>query len=188
MFRREALEDIGERSVQVGDGSCLSLSQPVLELCEGLLDGIEIGAVGRQEEAVRAGGSNGLSNGLAFVTAEVVENDDVAGCESGDEEPFDIGQEPLAVDWSVEDAGCVDAFDPERGEEGQRPPAAVRGLADQTFAAPPPASQRRHIGLDPGLVDEHQTMRVDTSLSCPPSAAVAGDIGPVLLTGVCGFF
>ena len=188
MFRGEALEDVGDRLMQVVDGSGLCLPQPVLELCECLFDGIEIGAVGRQEEAMSAGGSNGLSYSLAFVAAEIVEDDDVSGFERRHEELLDIGEEPLAVDRSVEDARRVDAFDPERSEEGQRPPVTVRGLADQTLATPRPAPQRRHVGLDPGLVDEHQTMRVDGSLARPPSATATGDIGPVLLTGVCGFF
>lgn len=50
LFGREAFEDLRDRSVKVGDGACLCLSKPLFKFCEGLLDGIEIGTVGRQEE------------------------------------------------------------------------------------------------------------------------------------------
>jgi hypothetical protein len=55
----------------------------MFELCEGLLDRIEIGAVGRQEEQMRSLGADGVAGGPALVTSEVVENDDLALCQSG---------------------------------------------------------------------------------------------------------
>lgn len=57
----------------------------MLELGEKLLDGIEIGTVGRREEQMGPGLADGAAGGLALVAAEVVEDDDVAlgqrGCE-----------------------------------------------------------------------------------------------------------
>jgi len=50
----------------------------VLQLGEELLDRVEVGAVGRQEEHVRPGLANGAAGGLAFVAAKIVEDDDVA--------------------------------------------------------------------------------------------------------------
>jgi hypothetical protein len=44
----------------------------MFELGEDLFDGIEIGAVGRQEDEVSAFGSDDGAGGLAFVAAEVV--------------------------------------------------------------------------------------------------------------------
>jgi hypothetical protein len=49
------------------DGPFLSLPQPVLELGEELLDGIEIRLVLRQEEEPCAGSTNGAAHGLALV-------------------------------------------------------------------------------------------------------------------------
>ena len=50
----------------------------MLELGEELLDRVEVGAVGRQEEEMGAGGPDGAAGGLALVAAEIVEDDDVA--------------------------------------------------------------------------------------------------------------
>ena len=50
----------------------------MFELGEDLFDGIEVGAVGRQEDEVGAFGSDDGAGGLAFVAAEVVQDDDFA--------------------------------------------------------------------------------------------------------------
>ncbi len=90
------------------DGSSVGFAQQGLELCEDLLDRVEVGRVGRQEEELGAGGADGAADGLAFVAAEIVHDDDVAGLERRDEELLDIGAEALAVDRPVEDAGRID--------------------------------------------------------------------------------
>lgn len=184
----EAVEGVRDGLVDIAERAWLSLTEPVLELCEGLLDGIEVRAVGRQEEAVSTGVTEGLADGFGFVAAEIVEDDDIAVLEGGDQEALDVGEELLAVDRPVEEAGRVDAAEPEGGDEGECSPAAMRGLADQPLAARPPAAERRHVGLGPGLVDEYQPPRVDAGLPGPPSRPAAGDVGPVLFTGERGFF
>ena len=47
------------------DGARLGLAQEVLELGEDLLDGIEVGRVGRQEEELGACGADGSTDGSA---------------------------------------------------------------------------------------------------------------------------
>ena len=135
-----------------------------------------------------AGFADGLSDGLAFVAAEIIEHDDVAGPQGRDEELLDIGAEPLAVDGPVEDAGCVDAVDPERSEEGEGAPAAMWRLADQALPAAAPTSERSHIGLRPSLVDEDQTFGVDVGLMRLPAGASPGDVRAVLFASERGFF
>lgn len=44
-----------------------------------------------------------------------------------------------------------------------------------------PATQRRHIGFDPSLVDEHQPRDVDPALICFPSDPLTGDVGAILV-------
>ena len=73
-------------------------------------------------------------------------------------------------------------------EEGQRAPMAVRGEAAQTLALGPPSAQRRHVGLDPGLVDEDQPAWVDPALVGLPAGALEGDVRARLLGGQHGFF
>ena len=63
------------------DGSLLGLAHPVLDLGEGLLDGIEVGRVRRQIPEPGIGGADHLANGSGLVGAEIVHDDDVAGFE-----------------------------------------------------------------------------------------------------------
>ena len=89
----------------------------MLELGEELLDRVEVGAVGRQEEEMGAGGPDGAAGGLSLVAAEVVEDDDVAFGEGRPENLLDLEGEELAVDRAVDDPGCVDAIASQGGDE-----------------------------------------------------------------------
>ena len=120
--------------------------------------------------------------------AEIVHHDDVAGFEHGQELLLDIGSEALAVDGSVEDARGGEAVEPQGAEEGQGSPVALRSEAAQALAFRPPAPQRRHVGLDPGLVDEDQLARVETGLPGAPASTTQRDVSPGLLEGEQRFF
>ena len=77
---------------------------------------------------------------------------------------LDIGAEAFAVDRAVEDARRGEPVAAQGAEEGQRAPMAVRRKAAQAIALGSPSAQRRHVGLDPGLIDEDQTPRVEIGL------------------------
>ena len=76
----------------------LSLSDEMFELGEDLFDGIEVGAVGRQEKELGFGRADGGASGLAFVAAEVVQDDDIAWREGRSENLLDVEEEGFAVD------------------------------------------------------------------------------------------
>ena len=165
------------------DRSFLGPSHPVLDLGEGLLDRIEVWGVWRQVPEPGAGGLDHLANGRRLVGTEIVHDDDVARFQDGHELLFDIGAEAPAVDRSVEDARGGEPVAAQRAEEGQRAPVAVRGEAAQALALRPPAAQRRHVGLDPGLGDEDQPLRVEAGLPGSPALTPACDVGAALLNG-----
>ena len=73
-------------------------------LGECFLDGIEIGAVGREVAQGGAGGLDCLSNAVDLVGRQIVHDDDVVGSEGRNEELSDPGPEAFAVDQSIEDA------------------------------------------------------------------------------------
>ncbi len=135
-----------------------------------------------------AGGSDCLANGLTLVATEVVHDDNVAGFERGHEALLDPCGEAEAVDRSVEDAWRIDPVVPERCEEGQRAPMAERRAGDQLFPAWRPTSDRRHVRLGPGLVDEDETTRVKPILILPPLLPPPRDLRPQLLDGEQRFF
>jgi hypothetical protein len=52
---------------------------------------------------------------------------------------------------------------------------------DKTATAPAPTSERRHVRLRPGLVDEDETRRINRRLTLLPALAMPRDVGPFLL-------
>lgn len=169
-------------------GSAGGLAQEVLELCEDLLDRVEVGGVGRQEQQMRARSPDRGADGLSLVAAEVVEDNDVAGPEGGDQRLLDPGGEAVAVDRAVEQAGRVDAVAAQGRKEGQCAPMAMRMSAWQTLAARGPAAQGGHVRLDPGFIKKDQPLRVNLPLMLLPPGALAGDLGAQGLAGEHAFF
>ena len=98
------------------------------------------------------------------MATEIVHHDDVARPQHTNELLFDIGAEALAVDRPIEHARRSESVTAERAQEGQRSPVAVRRKAAQPLALGAPAAQRGHVGLDPGLVDEHQPAWIEAIL------------------------
>src|ERR1700738_2108555 len=120
---------------------------------------------------------------LLLCEPKIVHDDDVAWPQRRDKNLFDIEQETLAVDRPVDEPWSCDASVAQWGQEGQGLPVAMTQLGFEPLAARRPAPQRLHVGLRPGLVDEHQAAGVDPVLIRRPLRAAAGDIGTVLLGG-----
>jgi hypothetical protein len=164
-----------------GDGSSVGLAQQGLELGEHHLDGVEVGAIRRQEQQVRAGVTNGSPNRATFVAAKIVENDDVARAQRRDQELLHPSQEQLAVDRAVKDARRHDTLGAQAGDERHRRPTRMRSCGHQASATPCPTMGARHIRLCPGLVDEHQPAGRDQSLIAPPEQPLTGNVSAILL-------
>ena len=86
-----------------------ALRSRVLSLAKTISIGFRSGTVGRQEQQVRAGISDGPAHGNALVAAQVVHHDDVARPQSWHQELCHPGQEQAAVDGTVEHARCDNA-------------------------------------------------------------------------------
>ena len=125
---------------------------------------------------------------MAFVAAQIVEHDDIAGAKRGDKDLLDIGGEALAVDGPVEDTGSLDPIVPKSADECEGFPVSVRRFGDKPLAATVPAAQRRHVGLDPGFVDEHEPSGIELALMLFPPRPAAGDVRTILFAGEHGFF
>ena len=59
----------------------------------------------------------------------------------------------------------------------------VRRKAAQPLTLKSPAAQRGHVGLDPGLVDEHQAVWIEAILQAAPALPPPRDVGAALLKG-----
>lgn len=178
---RDPIESLADCIADGFDGSLCRFSQPVLELGEELFDWIEIGRVFGQEEEPRIGFANCTPNGLAFVGAEIVHHNNVARLEGGRENLLDIEEESLAVDRPVDEPRRFDAIMTQRSQEGHGLPVAIRHFGLDPLSDRRPAPERSHVGLGPGLVDEHQAGGVDPVLILNPLRPPARDIGTILL-------
>jgi hypothetical protein len=170
------------------DSSLGGLPEQGFQLGEHLLDRIEIGTVGRQEEKVRADCTDGSAHGMALVATEIVHDDDVAGLERRYEELLDIGFEAFAVDRSIKDARRLDPVVPQGRKECEGLPMPVWHLSAQALAFRPPAVGTDHIGLGPSLIDEDEAGGINLSLMPLPACPSSRDVGPVLLAGQQRFF
>ena len=74
----EEIADLPDGLPEFVDGAHGHGAEMGLEFGEGHFDGIEVGAVGRQEQEPGASLANGLFGGRAFVGGQIVQNDDVA--------------------------------------------------------------------------------------------------------------
>lgn len=142
----------------------LGHAHPVFDLGEGLFDGVEVGAVGRQEPEPSVGGFDGGAHGFGFVAAEIVHDDDVAGFKCSDELLFNIGEKARPIDRAVEDAGSRQPVATERRQERHGAPMAMRDVTAQALAFRSPTADRCHVGLDPRLINEDQAFGIKPGL------------------------
>ena len=101
----EVCDEVADGSPSVLGIGLLGYAHPMLDLCEGLLDRIEIGGVFRQEPQASSDSPEHGGDRLSLVAAEVVENDDVAGPQGRDQDLLDIGSEAFTIDRAIEDTG-----------------------------------------------------------------------------------
>ena len=122
------------------------------------------------------------------MAAEIVHDDDVARLQRWQRDLFDIGAEAFPVDRPVEQAGSREAVVTQRAEEGHRAPVAMWCEAAKTSSFRCPSAQRSHVGLNPGLVDEDEALRIKTSLPRSPASPSAGHIKAALFKSQQRFF
>ena len=81
----EEIADLPDGLPEFVDGAHGHGAQMRLEFGEGHFDGIEVGAVGRQKQQPSASLADGLFGGRAFVGGQIVQDDDIALLQRGDE-------------------------------------------------------------------------------------------------------
>jgi hypothetical protein len=94
-------------------------------------------------------GADGATRGLAFVKAEIVEDDYVSCFERGDGFIFDIGQKTRPVDWTAKTARRVDAVaaqgGPRRSGSSNGRTGFLRLIAGPRAQAPKPRSEAMSV-------------------------------------------
>jgi len=160
----------------------------VFELGKDLLDGVQIGAVGRQEQQPRADAADCCADGGPLVAGEVVHDHDVARRERGHEELFDILKEARPVDRLIEDTRGIDPIAAQSGKEGHRFPVTIWHLGMEPLAFGSPATQRGHVRFRPGFINEHEPPGIKPPLIFLPLPAPSCHLGTELFGGQHAFF
>lgn len=120
--------------------------------------------------------------------AEIVHENELPWFKRRNENIFDISEETFAIDRAVEDERSRDAIMAKPGHESRRLPMAVRHFGIKPLAAPASSMRGRHVGLRPGLVNEHETLSIEELLAFPPARPLGRDVRPILLGGIDDFF
>ena len=177
------LEDVDELADEVPEAvhcPLADLPEHGLELGEGLLDRIEVGAVGREEAQRSASRFDPFTHRDALVARQVVHDYDVARPQFGHEHLSDVGFEPVAVDRAVQDHRCDHSSHAQPGDQRGRLAVAVRKAHPQALAPGAAAMAAGHVGRGPGFVDKHEPLGVEVELAIEPVMPLAQDVGPVL--------
>ena len=122
------------------------------------------------------------------MTVEVVHDDDISRLQSRQQDLIDVSLKAQAIDRPVNDTRRCQAITAQCREEGQGFPMPMWELGLERKAAFAPAAKPRHVGLDPGLINEDQTRGINTALILLPPISPSGDVRTVLLAWQNGFF
>ena len=162
-------------------------AQVRLEFGEGHFDGIEVGAVGRQKQQPSASLADGLFGGRAFVGGQIVQDDDVAFLQRGDELGAHVGLEDRPVDRRVDDPRRGQGAAAQSGDESLSLPMAKGSLRAKALAPAAASGRAGHLRVGSRFVDEDQPMglgpHLGLSFSLPHLARLA-HVGPIAFTGL----
>jgi hypothetical protein len=169
----------------------MAMARRGLEFGEGHFDGIEVGAIGRQKREPSASLADGMFGGRAFVGGQIVQDDDVALLQRGDELGAHVGLEDRPVDRCVDDPRRGQGAAAQPGDESLGLPMAKGGLGAKAFAPLAASARPGHLCVGSRFVDEHQPMglglHLGLSFSLPCLARLA-HVGPIAFAGLKAFF
>jgi hypothetical protein len=185
------LEDVDKPSDQVPEAANSALSrlpQHGLEPGEGLLDRVEVRALGRKEAQGCADRFNPLLHCGPFVARQVVHDDHVAGTQLGHQDLRNIGFEPVTVDRAVEHHRRDHAGHAQTGDQCRGFAMPVREAHAQPLALRAAAMAAGHVGSGPRLIDENEALGIEIELTVEPALPLPQDAGAVLLDSMASLF
>lgn len=187
----EHVADVLESIAKVIEGSGGMLSEQRLELCEGHLDRVEIGRIGRQRQHPGAALAYQFGGALAFVEGDIVVDDDIAWRQFGRELSFDIQLEASHVHRRIDDPWRDHAMAAQAGDEGLRLPPPERRMRPVALTLGRPAGALGQLGVCRRLIDKDQALQgaiEEWLASRDPERALLADVRALLFTGLKGLF
>ena len=165
-----------------------TLRSRAFSLAKAFSIGLKSGEYGGRYRIRAPAASIALAHAGAAMGGQIVHHDEVARDQRWHQHLLDIGQEGIAVHRAVEDHRRGQSTPAQCAGEGGGFPVSVWHGCTAALAAFGPAAQASHLGGGAGFVDEDQALRIQIRLRVDPCPAPRGDVGPLLLAGVRGFF
>jgi len=193
---KEASAVLGGKGVQSGrhgpeevfQGAGGRLSQVGLQFGKGLLDRIEIRAVGRKVAEVDPACAQQSANLGDFMSGEIVEDQSVALVQAGTEDVFQVSRENIGIDGTFHQERGFDVLVAQGGEEGGGLPMPIRDGAGATLPSGAAPVKAGHFGVQACFIDKHQLAHIPVRLLLTPAPPGCFDIRPILLGGARRFF
>ena len=124
---------------------------------------------------------------------QVVKNDNVSLIQRWSELRLDVLNKGVAIQWSVDHPWRGWTVMTQARDKSQRFPMPMRNAGDQPPASQTASAQPCHLGVNAGLINEHNLAdqvraRIQPGLAAAPHSPFGLDVAAFLLTGVCSFF
>jgi len=146
-----------------------------------LFDGIEIGAVSRQENGACAASLDCCFDPVDLVSGNIVQKDDLTPLQSWSEDLFDVGEEVGSIHRAIQHKRGRDAIIAQPAYESRCFPVAVWHLINEPFALRSPAIEAGHLGGGGGgLIDEDKLLRIKGWLFLPQGLTGRSDVRSIL--------
>ena len=137
------------------------MAKNLLEFGPSLLDGIQIGRVGRKVEQLSLALFDALTDPIDFVRAEIVHDHHIARLQGWAQNLVQKAEENFSVCGRFNGHGGNDAAGAHRAQKGENLPIALRGSLVDSLPARSTSIQARHARGDSALVEEDQFFRCD---------------------------
>ena len=182
--RSDGREEGGDGRVDRLPRTGTEAPEELLALGEGLLDGIAIGRVGRQEQQVAAYGLDELPGPRVLVHAEIIEDHDLAGTQARNEDALDKGGEDPAIYRAIDHQAFAQPVGGQGGNPDDVRPMPTWDMPDGALPFRRTSAQRRQDERGTGLIQEDQVAGIQADLRLPPRLPRGG----ILFGGDQGLF
>jgi len=185
---REGVDDAADGVPQSLDGACCGLSQERLEFREGLLDGIEVWRIGWKIPQRGAGRFNQFSDTIDLVAWEIVQHDDVAGCQCRRQHLSHVHQKGVSIHGTVQHEWRCHSVLAQGSHERGRLPVAARNMGMASYSSQRAPMKPGHVRRGTCFIQKDQTRGVAGRLPVLPGRSGHGHVNAVLFGGPHRFF
>ncbi len=187
-LRGERIHQSANPAAEARNGPLSCFPEMGFEFAERLLDRIKVRRIFGKISQHCTGGFNQFSHAGNFVDGEAVHHHGVTALECRNKASFEIGHEGCCIHRAIKHEGRDHPAMAQACHEGDRLPMPVRNMVNQPNATRAAASKPHHGGVGGGLVNRHQSGRVNHALFSHPTPPCPGHVRSLLLRRPQAFF